>query len=185
MSCPPQNAIYQVLSGHMDNQRTCGNCTACCHIAEVNEGIITKPACTACPFLDHGCKLFDQPERPQVCRDFQCSWLRGYGNSEDRPDKSGVMVSINNINGGTWIMVMDLVKNAHFTTGKHIIIDIATQVGLPVIIVDYDNLKEGRGDFVIINKMLKKRSVALMGKFIDYLDQEQHFEVYHLHMGHK
>lgn len=145
----------------------CGSCTVCCHVAEVKEGIVQKPACQNCPFQDRGCKLFGQPQRPQVCQDFQCSWLRGYGDKNDRPDKSGVMVSVNHFNGGTWIMVMDLVQNAHRTTGKSIIKDIAQKVGLPVIIVAHKHLKTGKGDYVILKKSLEPRSRQIMGDFIE------------------
>lgn len=150
----------------MSSQRTCGGCTVCCHVAEVKEGIVQKPACTACPFLDHGCKLFDKPDRPTVCNSFQCSWLRGYGDTSDRPDKSRVMVSVNRINGGTWITVMNLDKEAHLTTGKKIIVDVASKVNYPVIVVESNNLEKGRGDYVIIKQSLESRSNRIKGQFI-------------------
>jgi hypothetical protein len=150
----------------MDKNRQCGDCSACCHVAEVKEGIVNKPACSACPFLNRGCTLFDEPTRPLVCSSFQCSWLRSYGNDSDRPDKSGVMVSVNHMNGGTWINVMDLVKNAHLTTGKNIIVDVASKVDYPVIIVDYDHLEKGMGDFVIIKQSLEANSNKIKGELI-------------------
>lgn len=30
-------------------------------------------------------------ERPSPCKEYKCAWLDGYGNEEDRPDKSLVM----------------------------------------------------------------------------------------------
>jgi len=152
--------------------RQCGDCTACCFVAEVKEGIVKKPACQTCPFMQNGCKLYGKPERPQVCQDFQCSWLRGFGSLEDRPDKSGVMVSINHMNGGTWINVFDLKKNAHKTTGKKMIEAIARQVDVPVIVVDADNTKEGKGDYVIIKKSLESRSNKVRGELIEALNDD-------------
>jgi hypothetical protein len=153
------------------SNRTCGDCSVCCYVGEVKESIVNKPSCAVCPFLDHGCTLFAKPERPSVCNSFQCSWLRGFGDDVDRPDQSQVMVSVNRMNGGTWINVMNLKPQAHLTTGKHIIIDVASKVDYPVIIVEYKNLKHGKGDYVIIKDSLQSRSTKIRGDFIaNYTD---------------
>lgn len=146
--------------------RSCGACEACCYVAEVKEGIVNKPACQKCPFQGNGCTIFGKPERPQVCIDFQCGWLRGVGDDQDRPDKSGIMVSVNQIEGKNWIIAMDLVKNAHKTTGRNIIQAMLDQYQLPVIIVDYDNLVGGKGDYVAITDSMLPRSSQLIGDYL-------------------
>lgn len=147
--------------------RECGSCEECCFVAEVKEGIIQKNACQKCPFQQNGCKIFGKPERPKVCIDFQCGWLRGAGTEEDRPDKSGIMVSVNKIEDSTWIVAMDLKKNAHRTTGKNIVIDMLNKYKLPVIVVDHDNLEKGKGDYVIIHDSMLPRAGQLIGNFLN------------------
>jgi hypothetical protein len=36
------------------------------------------------------CEIHD--DRPRECRSFRCSWLRGYGAEQDRPDLSKVVI---------------------------------------------------------------------------------------------
>lgn len=162
-------------------KRECGECEVCCYVAEVKEGIVNKPACRTCPFQNNGCAIFDKPERPQVCSSFQCGWLRGAGKEKDRPDKSNVMVSVNQMNGGVWIMVMDLEKDAHKTTGKNIVIDMINKYNLPAIVVDYDNLEKGKGDYVVLKKDLEKRAYAIMGKHTHQLEED--INIYKLIIG--
>ena len=71
-------------------RRTCGPCTVCCFVGEIKE-LGHKPAYSRCPHqIVRGCGI--HPERPQVCRDFECVWLAGHGRTDDRPDKLGVFL---------------------------------------------------------------------------------------------
>jgi len=67
--------------------RDCNGCTACCSVNGIIE--LEKPIRTKCP---HSCPLgCDRYEtRPQSCHNFYCTWIRGYGTEEQRPDKLGV-----------------------------------------------------------------------------------------------
>jgi hypothetical protein len=52
--------------------KSCGACMMCCIVLEIDE--LKKPAgpaCRNCAFP--GCSIY--PDRPQVCRDFECEWL--------------------------------------------------------------------------------------------------------------
>ena len=40
------------------------------------------------------CKKYDT--RPKSCAGYRCSWLDGHGNTEDRPDISGVLMDTTN-----------------------------------------------------------------------------------------
>ena len=53
--------------------RTCGDCTLCCELLEVEE--LKIPARCKCPHeMKHGgCAIYQT--RPSVCRDFACKWL--------------------------------------------------------------------------------------------------------------
>ena len=74
------------------SERECGGCTLCCTLLGVNE--LSKPAGQQCVFEDRGrgCRIY--AERPQVCRSFQCLWLRDPAllpNDDQRPDRSHVV----------------------------------------------------------------------------------------------
>jgi len=158
--------------------RKCGDCEACCYVAEIQEGDFYKPACKRCPFLDHGCSVYNTPKKPQVCTDFNCSWLRGAGSESDRPDLSHVMLMVNKVDGSDWIFAMDLAKNAHLTTGKNIIVDMINKNHLPAIIVDYDKLEKGKGDYVVIHDSMLARSSQLIGDYIG--DLTDNMKIYKL-----
>lgn len=73
-------------------QRTCGSCRVCCRLPDIPE--LNKPRDTWCEHavLDRakpGCGRYET--RPEVCRSFECGWLSGLGETQDRPDKLGVM----------------------------------------------------------------------------------------------
>jgi Fe-S-cluster containining protein len=75
-------------------ERRCRTCTACCTILEI-PGF--KKAMERCQHLGRlpngmeGCTIY--ATRPQPCRDFICAWMQGYGSTQDRPDKLGLMVT--------------------------------------------------------------------------------------------
>jgi uncharacterized protein len=71
--------------------KACGPCTMCCSALEIME--LQKPAgplCANCRLGD-GCAIY--PDRPQVCRDFECEWLTRRDLSRRfRPDLAGVIL---------------------------------------------------------------------------------------------
>ena len=71
--------------------KACGPCTMCCSALEIAE--LKKPAgplCGNCR-LASGCAVY--PNRPQVCRDFECEWLtRRDLPRRLRPDQVGVIL---------------------------------------------------------------------------------------------
>lgn len=70
--------------------RSCGTCGACCKIFDVFD--LRKPAGAWCLYWsqDKCCEIYD--DRPRECRSFRCSWIRGYGAEQDRPDLSKVVI---------------------------------------------------------------------------------------------
>lgn len=71
--------------------RTCGPCSLCCRLLPVPE--LTKDAGRQCPKIAlpaGGCSI--HPTRPAVCRSFECAWLRGAGDEDQRPDLTGIVV---------------------------------------------------------------------------------------------
>ncbi len=72
--------------------RTCGDCRVCCRLPDIPE--LNKPVNTWCRHTDlerpgGGCTIYN--ERPRTCKEYECAWLSGLGEAQDRPDKLGVM----------------------------------------------------------------------------------------------
>lgn len=72
--------------------RACGLCRACCKLPDIPE--LHKPINTWCAHADFenpegGCSI--HARRPATCRGFECAWLSGLGDEQDRPDRLGVM----------------------------------------------------------------------------------------------
>lgn len=73
------------------NTRTCGTCTLCCRLPDIDE--LSKPAnawCTHC-IEDKGCTIYES--RPKLCRDFLCLWMEDAQFSDDwNPSQTHMMV---------------------------------------------------------------------------------------------
>ncbi len=74
--------------------RTCGDCTVCCVLPNIDKPEIQKVSSAACRHCaGGGCAIYET--RPPVCRSFFCAWRTVEIFSEDwRPDKSGVLAQI-------------------------------------------------------------------------------------------
>jgi hypothetical protein len=68
--------------------RSCGPCTACCHVLGV--GALEKPSWESCRHEANGCAIYD--ERPGGCKSYRCAWLKGDLDDGDRPDLVGLIV---------------------------------------------------------------------------------------------
>lgn len=89
--------------------RPCGDCTGCCsgklaaniYGHEMYDG---KP----CHFLKRGkCSIYnDRPHSP--CRTYQCAWSQHLLDEDMRPDKIGLIVSVQNDEEGQYLTVTKL-----------------------------------------------------------------------------
>jgi hypothetical protein len=80
--------------------RGCGECTVCCTVLAIDKPAIQKAAGVTCRHCAKGCAIYET--RPTLCRDFHCGWRQLPILSEDwRPDRSGVFVEIEEIEGET------------------------------------------------------------------------------------
>ena len=68
-------------------ERSCGNCTACCKTHAVFE--ISKFQGRWCEHCDigKGCRIYDA--RPENCKEFRCEWLKGF---RKRPDRTKIVL---------------------------------------------------------------------------------------------
>jgi hypothetical protein len=72
-------------------KRECGECDACCRVMAVKS--LGKPPSCRCEYQNgHGCAVY--ADRPKDCQDYLCCWLTGFLDEEDRPDKSGLLLSV-------------------------------------------------------------------------------------------
>jgi hypothetical protein len=76
--------------------RRCEGCSVCCTVLGV-EKLGKPPDCTCVHVTAAGCGIY--ATRPQVCRQYLCSWLLGLGQEGDRPDRSGVLVALDERDG--------------------------------------------------------------------------------------
>jgi len=83
--------------------RTCGECTACCVVLDIDDPELQKPKNEPCSKLRKdgcgGCSIY--ATRPKVCKGFECVWLAfpDAMPEELRPDRCGIMLRIVNRNG--------------------------------------------------------------------------------------
>ena len=72
--------------------RQCGSCSACCHVLRVDE--LRKPAGRDCvhQLREGGCGI--HAARPAVCRGYECLWLQGGLEDDERPDRTGGIVDL-------------------------------------------------------------------------------------------
>lgn len=150
--------------------RECVECITCCIVTEISYNDFYKAPDIKCKYLNDacdGCSVYGTDKKPPNCTNYNCAWLKGFGDINDRPDLNNVMLSIDRFNGGVWIFVMETKKGAYLTSGKNIITEVANKFNYPVIVVDYDSkYPNDKGDYVIIKNSLENISKFIMGDFI-------------------
>jgi hypothetical protein len=87
--------LETTLLGPVLEDRSCGDCTACCTVLKVDSPDFRKPAGVRCVHLGAGgCGI--HPVRPTICRTWFCVWRRMATLPDAaRPDRSGLLVSVN------------------------------------------------------------------------------------------
>ena len=89
--------------------RECGSCTACCtwligdsYGWEFGNG-------KSCKFLcETGCDV--HKARPESCENYFCAWAQELIDDEYRPDKCGILISVENNENGQYLKVMEIDK---------------------------------------------------------------------------
>lgn len=87
------------IPGFDAEPRECGACHACCIAPQIDH--LAKPAQVRCCNLDsyRGCGIYEN--RGEVCRRYQCLWLRGALGVGNRPDKLGFIPALFQLSDGT------------------------------------------------------------------------------------
>jgi hypothetical protein len=98
-------------------ERTCGSCRLCCKLLSVNEEghkpnsnmeyEFHKPAFKWCKkACDKGCSIYGTEDFPWTCRTFSCAWLEGMGDESLKPNKCGMVVSLEGDDKGKMLAVV-------------------------------------------------------------------------------
>ena len=90
--------------------RTCGECVACC--TYVGIAALQKPKGNHCEHecAGGGCAIYE--DRPPECAAWYCAWRMGYGEATDRPDLSGVIVTLGNLEHPASVILAGPAKDA-------------------------------------------------------------------------
>jgi hypothetical protein len=95
---------------------------------------------------------------------FDCAWKQGTGLEEDRPNLSGVMLFVKEMNGGVWGFAMELEPGAVRGKGKEAVVAFANELHVPVIVTSYEKAPPNdTGDLVIVKRSLLARASQLVG----------------------
>ena len=151
--------------------RTCGECAVCC--IDVRIEPLDKPAREPCRNLGPGhvsCTVHGTNAQPKVCKAFLCAWIQGAGGEDDRPDKIGVMVTVQQIENGTFALALEHKPGAVLATGQPMITAVATSTKLPVIVSDYESLPpHDKGDRVAVHSSIMYRARRLLGEMLTWI----------------
>ncbi len=73
-------------------ERRCGSCSACCKTHAVEDPALYKPPGKWCKHCvpTRGCAIYTQ--KPGLCSDFVCEWIKGCGAETHRPDRTKVVL---------------------------------------------------------------------------------------------
>ena len=87
--------------------RECGECTACCTWLHGSAYGYEFGGGKTCKFLcETGCSV--HKARPKVCEGYFCAWSQELLEEEMRPDKCGVLASVENDEKGQYIKLVSI-----------------------------------------------------------------------------
>jgi Fe-S-cluster containining protein len=115
--------------------RDCGDCTACCSWL-IGDAFEWKFGCgKSCRFLEEGgCGV--HKARPEVCRNYQCAWSQHLLPEEMRPDKSNVLVSVEQNENGQYLKVLRINNKEIKNEIKQYLQEWSERMNTPVIFIE-------------------------------------------------
>ncbi len=156
--------------------RRCGTCSACCRWPAVPE--IDKPPRVACPHLEkQGFRCTIYEDRPKMCAEYRCSWLRGLGADKDRPDTCGMLIDRRMTKWGYVLVAKQLEPGSAATQrGKNAITRAAKDGGMLCLVVDFDDTDKvigAGGDKPMVQQFEKetKGIPVRLGRVSEYVER--------------
>lgn len=119
--------------------RACGGCSLCCVVLRVDE--LRKLGGTPCAHLGppgSGCSI--HASRPGICRRYECLWLRGWFEPEDRPDRLGAVIDLDPSGGVVRLAVRLASPDAFERSTRLRAIAERMRESMPVRITDTDDV---------------------------------------------
>lgn len=87
--------------------RPCDECNECCKVLYGSAFGYEFGQGTPCKFLGTcGCKVYRA--RPEFCRTYYCAWAQELLPEEMRPDKCGVLISVEDGENGQYLRAMSV-----------------------------------------------------------------------------
>jgi len=87
--------------------RDCGSCTACCTWLIGDAYGWEFGGGKSCKFLcENGCSV--HRARPKSCEKYFCAWAQELIDEEYRPDKCGVLISVESNEEGQYLKVLEI-----------------------------------------------------------------------------
>jgi hypothetical protein len=115
--------------------RECGDCTACCSWL-IGDSFGWKFGCgQSCRFLEEGgCGV--HKARPESCVKYQCAWSQNLLPEEMRPDKSNILVSVEQNAGGQYLKAIAINNKQISDKVRSYLQDWSSKMNTPVIFVE-------------------------------------------------
>lgn len=143
----------------MQNNRQCGECTACCYTHAVES--LNKPRYEWCNHIKigKGCSIYQV--LPEACQIYRCSWLNGLGNEDLRPDKCGFVLNLyeNVCELDKLFHIYEFEKKALLKPIVMEIIDYISDLNIPIILIS-ENKKNTIFKKNLWNELSKELKVA-------------------------
>lgn len=86
--------------------RQCEQCNACCIWLNGNSYGHAFGNGKSCFFLKDKCSIYET--RPEVCKKYYCAWMQNLFPEWMRPDKSKVIISVENWSKGQFLRVIEM-----------------------------------------------------------------------------
>lgn len=123
--------------------KPCGECSACCdgHYGGNSYGNIMGEG-RSCVFLIKAkCSVYN--DRPDFCRKYQCAWSQYLLHDDMRPDRCGLMVSVENDKetGKQYLKVVEVWKNVPYESYEKLD-ECAKKIGAKWILVKHRDLNK-------------------------------------------
>ena len=85
--------------------------------------------------VDGNCRIYNF--RPKCCMQYECAWLQGYGNDDDRPDKSLILFdTLHHITNSAEAKPLEDGREKT-EEGKAVINRMSISMGKPIIVLNF------------------------------------------------
>jgi Fe-S-cluster containining protein len=119
--------------------KPCGECSACCdgHLKGKAHGNFFGGGKPCVFLLENLCSIYES--RPQFCHKYQCAWTQHILDEDMRPDKCGLMVSVETDNGEQFLKAIEIWKEVPYSSYEKLD-KCAKELGAKWVLVKYHDV---------------------------------------------